>query len=84
MRTSAFCFAVLVAGCLGGQTQQTKNESARVGDQSGAVHPAATAKKDWKEAARGTGAAGAIPAEDLARMEKESAPGATIQRDAGR
>ena len=32
-------------------------------------------KHDWKKAATGHGAAGAIPKSDLARLEAESAPG---------
>lgn len=77
-------FAMLLAGCIGGQSTQTKERSARAGDQSAEVPAATLAERDWKKAAQGHGAAGAIPAEELARMEKESAPGANVQRDAGR
>lgn len=77
-------FAVLLVGCLGGQSKQTKQESARAGDQSAGVPPATRVDRDWKKAARGTGAAGAFRADELARMEKDSAPGGIVQRDAGR
>jgi hypothetical protein len=77
-------FALMLVGCLGGQSKQTKQESARVGDRSGDVPKATLAERDWKKAAQGTGAAGVIPPDELARMEKESAPGGNVQRDAGR
>ena len=81
---SAMLLATMLAGCLGGQSKQTKQESARAGDRSGDVPPATLAERDWKKAAQGHGAAGPIPADELARMEKESAPGGNVQRDAGR
>jgi hypothetical protein len=84
MRAPILFTAILLVGCLGGQSKQTKQESARAGDRSADVPKATLAERDWKKAAQGTGAAGAIPPDDLARMEKESAPGGNVQRDAGR
>jgi hypothetical protein len=83
MRTLFLC-SLLLVGCLGGQSKQTKQDSAHAGDRSGDVPQATLAEHDWKKAAQGHGAAGTIPAADLARMDQESAPGGNIQRDAGR
>jgi hypothetical protein len=83
MKTACVLLALMLVACLGGQSKQTKQESARAGDQSGDVPKTTLAKKDWKEAARGHGAAPAISAEELARMDRESAPGANARRDAG-
>lgn len=75
--------SLAVAACLGGQSKQTKEESALAGDQSRGVPSATRAERDWTEAARGHGAAGPIAAEELARMDRLSAPGAKVQADAG-
>ena len=83
LRPLALLATLAIGGCLGGQSKQTKQESARAGDQSGGVPRATLAENDWKKAATGTGAAGVIPAEDLAAMDAESKPGAKIQRDGG-
>jgi hypothetical protein len=72
-----------LVACLGGQSKQTKQESARAGDRSGDLPTATRAETDWKKAAQGHGAAGVVPAEDLAAMDKESAPGAKLAGDAG-
>lgn len=61
-------------GCLGGQSNQAKKQSAPVGDRSD-VPKSTLAERDWKQAARGHGAAGLISAEELARMDAKSAPG---------
>jgi hypothetical protein len=74
----------LVLGCFGGQSKQAREQSARVGDQSAAVPPETRQEHDWKKAAQGRGAAGPFDAEDLARMEEESAPGGNLTaRDGG-
>jgi hypothetical protein len=83
MRRYLFVVAVVLLVACGGQSKATREESARLGDQSGDVPPATLRERDWKKAAQGHGAAGPIPAEDLARMEKESAPGGKPSRDAG-
>jgi hypothetical protein len=75
--------ALVLTACVGGQSKQTKQESARAGDQSRDVPKATLADKDWKKAAQGHGGAPAISPEELARMDRESAPGANVQRDAG-
>lgn len=79
----AVLLVLLVSACLGGQSKQTKEEASLAGDQSRGVPPKARAERDWKEAAQGHDAAGAIPPEDLARMDRLSVPGARIQADAG-
>lgn len=79
----AMIVLVMCAGCFGGQSNQAKQQSAQAGDRSADTHPASKTGKDWKEAARGKGAAPPIAKEELARMEKESAPGANVSRDAG-
>lgn len=83
MKRTAFVIAVVVVACaigacLGGQEKQTKDASDKLGNQSSEVPPATLAEHDWKKAAQGHGAVGPIPAEDLARMEKASAPGQSL------
>lgn len=73
---------VCVAGCFGGQSMRAEDTSKPQGDQSRAV-PASVKEKDWKEAARGHGAVGAIPRDVLDRMERASAPGGGLGTDAG-
>ena len=88
MRTTALAaagvaLAVFAAACLGGQSAQTKKLSDALGDQSGDVPPATLRERNWSEAAKGHGAAGTIPADELARLEKGSAPGGNRSVDAG-
>ncbi|WP_394845039.1 hypothetical protein LZC95_49305 [Pendulispora brunnea] len=82
-----FVFALMMAalffGCLGGgQTKQSRQMSDRVGDQS-RVMPMKSREGNWTKAAQGHGAAGPMSPEELARMEKASAPGANLSRDGG-
>jgi hypothetical protein len=79
----AVVVAVLVTSCLGGQPARTKEPSEALGDQSAEVPASTRETKNWAEAARGHGAAGAFSAAELARLEERSAPGATVQADAG-
>lgn len=88
MRLRAIAALLFLTGtltaCLGGQSAQTREESAKVGDRSAGVPPSTLAERDWKKAAQGHGAAGPISPEDIARMEQRSAPGGNVvDRDAG-
>jgi hypothetical protein len=83
MRAFLLPSVLVLTACLGGQSKQTKQESAQAGDRSGDVPKSTLAERDWRKAAQGHGAAGIVPAEDLAAMEKESAPGAKIKPDGG-
>jgi len=49
-------------------------------EQNGPL-PVTHPEKDWKKAATGHGAAGAIPKEALDDMEKKSAPGAMVKTE---
>lgn len=74
-RVVAF-IALALLGCLGGQSKTAREESARVGDQSGDVPPATTREHDWRAAATGHGAAGPITEEDIHRaMTRGAHPG---------
>jgi hypothetical protein len=83
MRALLLSSVLVLAACLGGQSKQTKQESAQAGDRSGDVPKSTLAERDWKKAAQGRGAAGVVPPEDLVAMEKESAPGAKTKPDGG-
>lgn len=76
----ALALALALAGCAGGQPPRTKAQSDALGDQSRDVPPATRQEKDWTAAARGHGAVGPIPSADLAHMEEESAPGASLPK----
>lgn len=71
------------AACIGGQPKETRQQSEALGNQSRDVPQSTLHEHDWTKAATGHGAAGAIPADELARMERESAPGAKLQAEAG-
>lgn len=73
---------VSVAGCIGGQSEQTRRSSDALGDRSRDVPVATLRERDWKAAATGHAAAGQVPADELARMEKRSAPGGNLDVDA--
>ena len=84
---SRFAGIVLIAAttlflACGGQSQESRAESAAAGPPANDVPPATLREHDWAAAAKGHGAAGPISREDLDRLEKESAPGASV--DAGR
>ena len=83
MVTIAMSGAAMAAGCLGGQSGATQQRSDALGDRSGGVPPSTLCERDWAAAAKGTGAAGNIPAAELARLEKRSAPGGNLDVDAG-
>jgi hypothetical protein len=76
-------WSAMLAACIGGQPKQVRQQSDQLGNQAGNVPPSTLSEHDWQKAAQGHGAAGVIPAEDLARMEKRSAPGGNLA-DAGR
>lgn len=78
---AAACLALVSSACIGGQPAQTKKQSDALGDQSGDVPPATLREHDWSAAATGHGAAGKIPPDELARLERRSAPGGNL--DAG-
>ena len=65
----------------GGQSQESRAESAAAGPPRNDVPAATLREHDWPAAARGHGAAGPFTREDLQRLEKQSAPGASV--DAG-
>jgi hypothetical protein len=65
----------------GGQSQESRAESAAAGPPTNDVPPATLREHDWPAAAKGHGAAGPFTREDLDRLEKASAPGASV--DAG-
>lgn len=84
-RSIAACvvLGVLVtAGCIGGQSEPARQTSDALGDRSRDVPPATLQERDWKEAAKGHAAAGPIPAAELVRMERRSAPGGNLDVDA--
>lgn len=80
MKPFAIVLALLVA--CGGQSTQARRQNEALGDQSGDVPRATREERDWKKAAQGHGAAGAVSPDELARLEKQSAPGGLV--DAGR
>jgi hypothetical protein len=71
-----FLVLLALAGCIGGQPSRTKAQSDALGDRSKEVPTATKRERDWKQAATGHGAAGNIPASELAKREAGSAPGA--------
>jgi hypothetical protein len=76
-----FVAAMTMFLACGGQSQESRAESAAAGPPRNDVPPATLREHDWAAAAKGHGAAGPITRDDLDRLEKESAPGATV--DAG-
>ena len=74
--------AVFISICAcGGQSQESRAESAAAGPPQNDVPAATLREHDWNAAARGHGAAGPIPKDELERLEKMSAPGGNL--DAG-
>lgn len=82
MKASVVVLLVVVLAACGGQSTQARRENEALGNQAGDVPRATREERDWKKAAQGHGAAGAISQDELARLEKLSAPGATL--DAGK
>ena len=74
---------IVLASCVGGQGPEAQQASNAPGPNESATPPNGTPERNWKEAATGHGAAGAIPPAELARMERESAPGGNLGSDAG-
>jgi hypothetical protein len=74
---------IAAAGCIGGQSEPTRQQNDALGNRSRDVPPATLLERNWTEAATGHGAAGRIPADELARLEKRSAPGGNLGGDAG-
>lgn len=78
--------ALVLASCVGGQPPVTKAQSQALGDRSRDVPPETRQQEHenhWTAAARGHGAAGPFSPSELARMDRESAPGGNVQADAG-
>src|SRR4051794_40161005 len=72
--------AVAVAACIGSQSRDAQRQSDAVGDRSAGVPRASLRESDWNAAAKGHGAAGRIPPDELAQMERQSAPGGNLPR----
>ena len=70
---------LLLAGCIGGQRAESKQESKLANVAQNGPLPVTHPERDWKKAATGQGAAGAIPKETLDDMEQKSAPGAMVK-----
>lgn len=77
VRIPLLAATTLLLAC-GGQSQESRAESAAAGPPTNDVPAATLREHDWAAAAKGHGAAGPISREDLDRLEKESAPGASI------
>ena len=72
---------LFLAGCLGGQSAEAKHESKLASVEQNGPLPVTHPERDWKKAATGHGAVGAIPKETLDDMEKKSAPGAMVKTE---
>ena len=75
--------AIVLASCVGGQGSEAQTAANAPGPNPQATPPAGPPERDWKKAATGHGAVGAIPPAELARLERESAPGGNLTSDAG-
>jgi hypothetical protein len=71
-------FLVGATACLGAQSSETKQQSGALGDRSTRMTIARRTETDWVDAATGHGAVGRVDPADLARLEKESAPGGNL------
>jgi len=73
----AIVLFALVTAC-GGQSRESRAESAAAGPPKNDVPTTTLREHDWSAAARGHGAAGSISSAELERLEKLSAPGASL------
>ena len=74
---------IVLASCVGGQSSEAQQAANAPGPNPHATPPAGPPERDWKKAATGHGAVGAIPPAELSRLERESAPGGNLGSDAG-
>jgi len=69
--------ALTFAGCVGGQSAETR-EASRVANPPPAPVSVAPPERDWTKAATGHGAVGVVPSAILEHMQRESAPGGNL------